>query len=123
MGPKNDNEIGGKDKNSLENIINSTVSNKRNKNIFSELLSGDDKIVRKIFRKMLKNGHFSKIRSQSQKEIGMWEDELCQIVSMAILKIDSLGQLGKIRSAPAFIKGIIWYKCLDENKRREIYFN
>lgn len=114
-----DNGREGKDEDRQKNIMQSIVTNKRNKKVFSDILSGNNKIAEGIFRKMLRNGHFSKIRSRSQKEIGMWEDDLCQIVCMSILKKDFLGQLGKIRSAPAYIHGIIWKRCLSENKRLE----
>jgi DNA-directed RNA polymerase specialized sigma24 family protein len=119
MATRDDNDREGNDKESQKNIIQSIVTNKQNEEIFSELLSGDNKIVRTIFRNFLEKGHFQKIRSLSQKEIMLWEDELCQEVDMTMWKKDILGQLGKIGYARAYVKGIVRNKCIDENRRLE----
>ncbi len=121
MATHDDNIGEGKDEDSPKSIMRSTVTNKRNEKIFLDIFSGKNEIAKNIFRKMLGNGHFSKIRSRSQKEIRLWEDDLCQIVCMSILKKDLEGELGKIRSATAYIYGIIRYRCLDEHGRLEKY--
>ena len=119
MATHDENGREGKDEDSQKNIMQSIVTNKRNEEIFLELLSGENKIVRTIFRNFLEKGHFQKIRSLSQKEIMLWEDELCQEVDMTMWKKDIIGQLGKIGYARAYVRGIVWNKSIDENRRLE----
>jgi hypothetical protein len=111
----NDENYGeGKDKNSQKN---STDTYHRNIKLYFEILSGENKIVENNFRKFLRNGHFKEIRSQSQKDIKMWEDDLFQTVNMSILKKIHVGQFGEIRSLTGFIYRIIKNRCITENDR------
>ena len=117
MATNDENGREGKDKDRQKDIIKFPVPSRRNIKLYFEILSRKNKIVENNFRKMLRNGHFKNIRSQSENEIKMWEDDLFQTVNMSILKKIHAGQFGKIRSLTGYIYRIIWYRCLTENKR------
>ena len=110
---KNKDDAEGNDNNQQTDITSSNGRNPRNAKLISKILSGDYRFIVGRFRGMLRNGHFSCIRSLSEFEIGHWEQELCHEVHMAILKKEP----DEIPYVPAFVNKIIWYKCLDENRR------
>ena len=116
---KNTDKANDIDNNHKTDIARSIGRNPLNGKLISEILSGDYRFIIGRFRGMLRNGHFSCIRSLSEFEIGHWEKELCHDVHMAILKKVRDPKTEPILYVPAFVETIIWYKCLDENSRRK----
>jgi hypothetical protein len=117
MATNDENGGEGKDKDRQKDIIKSPVPSRRNIKLYFEILSRKNKIVENNFRKMLRNGHFKNIRSQSENEIKMWEDDLFQTVNMSILKKIDAGQFGEIDSLEGYIYMIIFKRCLSEHDR------
>ena len=96
---------------------NATVTNKLHKTPFFEILSGDHSFIRKIFFHMSKKGWFPYLGSKGGSEKELWVQDLSQIVALVILETAVSGDLNKIKRPEAYIKSIIRYKSIDENKR------
>lgn len=98
------------------NISASEKKNNSGELLLANILLGDFRVVKRIFYWMYGKGYFKNMKNKLNKyEIQLWVDDLTQEVSIALNKKFMEGT--EIVNLQAYIRKIILYQSLDEDKR------